>query len=241
MDRCRRLVPLFLLVGAAALQPAAAQNTPNQNKPFFLPVNIPATDVDPSLDGAATASTEWEDGMVLPDSFFFGDAGRSGFYWFERKNDWNTSPVSDGAGITYEGITLLVAHDIVGSSDPENPLHQFQVDEDRDWNSFEFSVPTGRATIWVFDAVNDTDDSDWLPYAEGLDTSSLISEASPVFPDLIDDLVAGAPSGSPSRTRDSTRTPRTPSIMRSTRPAPTGRTTTRTTATRRRPSACGGT
>lgn len=182
------MVRVHQLFAAAVLAAsAAAQNTPSPTKPFFLPVNIPATDVNPSMDGAATSAAEWEDGMVLPDSFFFGAASRSGFYWFERKNDWNAEPRDaplDG-GIVYEGITLFVAHDIVGSSDPENPLHQFQLDEPSDWNSFEFSVPSGRATIWVFDTVNDTDDGNWLPYAEGLDTSSLIPELTD--PDLIDD------------------------------------------------------
>ncbi len=183
----RSSLPLIVL--AVLSVPSAAQDTPNQDKPFFLPVNIPAVDVDPVMDGRATDNPEWVDAMRLPDSFFFGDAGRSGFYYFERKNDWNAVPPStlaaDGVGITYQGITLFIAHDIVGSSDPENPLHQFQLDEDRDWNSFDFSVPDGRATIWVFDGVNDADDSDWLPFAEGLDTSALIPEGA--APDLIDD------------------------------------------------------
>ena len=184
MVRVHQVLAAALVLAASA----AAQNTPSHTKPFFLPVNIPATDEDPVMDGAATSNPEWEDGMLLPDSFFFGAASRSGFYWFERKNDWNAIPAGalvDGAGLVYEGLTLFVAHDIVGSSDPENPLHQFQVDEARDWNSFEFNVPSGRATIWVFDAVNDTDDGDWLPYAEGLDTSSLIPELTD--PDRIDD------------------------------------------------------
>jgi hypothetical protein len=57
-------------------------------------------------------------------------------------------------------------------------LHHFQVDDDHDWNSFEFSVPNGKATIWVFDNVDEPDDSTWLPHAEGLDQSRLIPEGS---------------------------------------------------------------
>ncbi len=183
----RSCLPPVLL--AALCAHSAAQLTPNQDKPFFLPVNLPATDADPVMDGKATDAPEWADGMRLPDSFFFGDAGRSGFYWFERKEDWNAIPPAtlsaDGLGITYPGMTVFVAHDIVGSADPENPLHQFQLDEDRDWNSFDFPVSTGMAKIWVFDGVNDADDSDWLPFSEGLDESSLIPEGT--APDLIDD------------------------------------------------------
>jgi len=165
-----------------------AQLTPNPNKPLFLPVNIPTTDDDPIVDGRATSNPEWSDAMRVPDSFFFGNAGRSGFYSFERREDWTASPVGppvEGGGITYDGSTLFVAHDIVGSPDPDNPLHQFQVDDPHDWNSFDFPVEAGTARIWVFDGENDDDDSNWLPFADDLATSHLIREGDD--PDLIDD------------------------------------------------------
>lgn len=180
----RPCLALALLIAV----PAAGQLTPSPSQPFFLPAEMPAVGVDPLLDGRASDNPEWADGMRLPDAFFFGAQSRSGFYWFERKLDWHAVPLAglaDGAGITYPGQTLFIAHDIIGSSDPANPLHQFQVDEDRDWNSFDFPVPGGRATIWVFDGLDDADDSDWLPFAEGLDGSALIPEGT--APNLLDD------------------------------------------------------
>ena len=71
----RPFAVLSVLVPLVALAPpAAAQNTPSPNAPFFLPANIPATDADPLMDGQATDAPEWEDAMRLPDSFFFGTA-----------------------------------------------------------------------------------------------------------------------------------------------------------------------
>ena len=159
--------------------------TPNPNNPPFNLANIPQTDVDPYMDGKATDNPEWLRATKLPDSFFFGNAWRSGFYYFEARLNWTATSVQTAASMTYSGTATFVAHDIIGSSDPSNPLHQFQLDEDKDWNSFEFPVPGGKATIWVFNDENDPDDSDWLPYAEGLIDSALIPEGTGA--DQIDD------------------------------------------------------
>jgi hypothetical protein len=128
------------------------------------------------MDGKATNNDEWAKALRLPDSYFFGGTPRSGFYYFESKLDWVATSVTTGAHTKYEGTTIFVAHDIIGSSDPRNPLHQFQVDDSRDWNSFEFQTPAGTVRIWVFDDRNAPDDSSWLPFAEGLDNSRLIPE-----------------------------------------------------------------
>ncbi len=182
----RGVLALLLAVLSLALTTTAtAQLTPNPNKPFFLPANVPTTDDDPLMEGAATDNPEWADAMRLPDSFFFKDAGRSGFYYFERRDDWTATPYApvDG-GITYPGSTLFIAHDIIGSSNPDNPLHQFQVAEPHDWNSFTFPVPGGEAKIWVFNGENDDDDANWLPFAEGLIDSHLVD---PLAVDMLDD------------------------------------------------------
>lgn len=158
---------------------------PDPNEPPFSLANVPFTDVDPLIDGRATDHAEWRNAERLPDIFFAGPASRAGFYYFQSRLGWRATSLRSNAEATYPGHTLFVAHDIVGSSDPANMLNQFQIDHDRDWNSFEFLVPGGRATIWVFDDEDDPDDGDWLPFAEGLDRSALIPEGS--APNLIDD------------------------------------------------------
>lgn len=169
----------FVIVFAFIASIASAQNNP------FNMLNVPFTDVDPFMDGMATDNPEWARATRVPDTFFFGDVPRSGFYYFQNRLDWEATSVQTDEEEEYPGTTMFVAHDIIGSSDTNNPLHQFQVDDDNDWNSFEFRVPGGKATIWVFDDEDDSDDSDWLPFAEGLDQSSLIPEGT--APNLIDD------------------------------------------------------
>ncbi len=144
-------------------------------KPFSL-ADVPVTQVDPRVDGKATDLPEWENAARLPDIFYAGPASRAGFYYFQSRIGWTAVSVGSNASTNYPGHVFAVAHDIVGSRDPDNILHNFQVDDDHDWNSFEFSVPSGKATIWVFDNVDEKDDSGWLPFADGLDRSHLIPE-----------------------------------------------------------------
>lgn len=144
-------------------------------KPYSL-ADVPITQADPRVDGRATDYQEWERAARLPDIFYAGPASRAGFYYFQSRIGWNATSVGSNASTNYPGHVFGVAHDIVGSRDPDNILHHFQVDDDHDWNSFEFSVPSGKAMIWVFDNVDEPDDSTWLPSAEGLDQSRLIPE-----------------------------------------------------------------
>ena len=74
----------------------------------------------------------------------------------------------------------------IGSGDEKNFLYQFRLDEDWDWNSFEFPTPDGKTTIWVFDGTNETDDTTWLPSSEGLSESPLLAQGSD--PDKIEDI-----------------------------------------------------
>jgi hypothetical protein len=158
---------------------------PNPTKPPFNLANVPFTDQDPVMDGRATNKGEWAKALRLPDTYFFGGATRSGFYYFESKLNWVATSVTSGARTQYDGTTVFVTHDIIGSNDPRNPLHQFQVDDPSDWNSFEFQTPAGSVRIWVFDKRDAQDDRNWLPFAEGLASSTLIPEGAP--PNLIDD------------------------------------------------------
>lgn len=165
-------------------KPSAGQ-FPNPTQPPFNLANIPFTDQDPVMDGKATNQAEWAKGLRLPDTYFFGNTPRSGFYYFESRLNWTATSVATKARATYEGTTLFVSHDIIGADDPKNPLHQFQVDRSSNWNSFEFQTPAGTVRIWVFENTDDPDDRKWLPFAEGLANSSLIPEGVP--PNLIDD------------------------------------------------------
>jgi hypothetical protein len=142
----------------------------------FLPVDVPFTDVDPYVEGAATDRQEWENAVEIPDSFFFGSAWRAGYYYFQSRMNWTATSVQTQEEATYAGQTSFVAHDIIGSGDEKNFLHQFRVDEDTDWNSFEFPVKGGKATIWVFDGLDAAEDSPWINSSEGLHLSSLIPE-----------------------------------------------------------------
>lgn len=144
-------------------------------KPFSL-ADVPFTQIDPRIDGRATNRAEWEGAVRLPDIFFAGPTSRAGFYYFQSRMKWKATSVGSNAVTTYPGHVFGVAHDIVGSSDNDNILYRFQVDDKHDWNSFEFVVPSGKATIWVFDNEDDQDDRKWLPYAENLDRSQLIPE-----------------------------------------------------------------
>jgi hypothetical protein len=146
-----------------------------QNNPFGM-LNVPFTDADPIVDGRATSNAEWARATRIPDTFFFKNEPRSGFYYFENRLDWLATSVQTLSQLRYTGTTFFVAHDIIGMADPASGLHQFQVDDNNDWNSFECPVPGGKATIWVFDNEDDPDDADWLPFADGLETSSLIPE-----------------------------------------------------------------
>jgi hypothetical protein len=150
--------------------------SPSPSKPVFLPVNVPFTDEDPVMDGMATSRQEWDKAFRIPDSFFFGAAWRAGYYYFQSRMNWTAESVGSGSTLSYPGQTTFVAHDIIGSADEKNFLHQFRVDEETDWNSFEFPVPGGMATIWVFDAHDELDDSKWILSSEGLHLSSLIPE-----------------------------------------------------------------
>ncbi len=145
--------------------------------PFSL-AEAPFVATDPQMDGQATSREEWDNAVRLPDIFYAGPTARAGFYYFESRETWEATSVRTGATTTYPGHTQFIAHDLVGSSDPNSILHHFQLDEDNDWNSFGLVTPSGNVTIWVFDDQDDPDDSDWLPAAEGLDRSRLLTGSS---------------------------------------------------------------
>ena len=149
---------------------------PDPSRPPFSLADVPFVKADPSIDGKATTKPEWEAATRLPDIFFTGPVARAGFYYFESVENWKATSVRTGAEAVYPGHTFVVAHDIVGSPDPKNSLHRFQQNNDGDWNSFEFKVAAGKATIWVFDDADETDDKVWLSGAHGLDRSHLIPE-----------------------------------------------------------------
>jgi len=165
--------------------PASAQKFPKPTRPLFLPVNVPTTAANPFMDGQGLR-VEWQRAVRIPDSFFYREVGRAGYFLFENRVGWTARSLgSPGSTVTYPGTTTFIGHDVVGSPDPSSPLHQFQVDDDHDWQSFDVAVPGGRATIWIFDDVNDVDDDDWLLGTAGLADSSLAPEGA--GPDVIDD------------------------------------------------------
>lgn len=174
----------YLVISCVCISLAMSLSGCANVKPYSL-ADVPFTQADPRIDGRATDLPEWESSARLPDIFFAGPASRAGFYYFQSRMGWTATSVGSNAIMTYPGHVFGVAHDIVGSRDPDNILHHFQVDDDHDWNSFEFFVPSGKATIWVFDNVDDPDDRNWLPYAEGLDQSRFIPEGA--GENLIDD------------------------------------------------------
>lgn len=176
MTACMTSALLALLSGCAIV-PISRPNPFVHPDPFSLG-EAPFVQTDPLMDGKATSQEEWVNGVRLPDIFYAGPAARAGFYYFESRESWKATSVRTAATTTYPGHTQFIAHDLVGSSDPTSILHRFQLDEDNDWNSFRVVTPSGNVTIWVFDDQDDPDDSDWLPAAEGLDRSRLLTASS---------------------------------------------------------------
>ena len=145
--------------------------------PFSL-AEAPFVQTDPSLDGQATRREEWDGAVRLPDLWFASPTARAGFYYLQSRMDWEATSVQSGARTTYPGLTQFVSHDIIGSGDPDSRLHQFQQDDEGDWNSFDVVTPSGNVKIWVFDDQDTLDDAAWLRGAEGLDRSSLLTGSS---------------------------------------------------------------
>ena len=168
---------LLALASGCTSSPISRPNPFVHPDPFFLG-EAPFVQTDPLLDGKAASREEWVNGVRLPDIFYAGPTARAGFYYFESRESWQATSVRTAATTTYPGHTQFIAHDLVGSSDPTSILHHFQLDEDNDWNSFRVVTPSGNVTIWVFDDQDDPDDSDWLPAAEGLDRSRLLTASS---------------------------------------------------------------
>ena len=168
---------LLALLAGCATSPVSRPNPFVRPNPFSLG-EAPFVQTDPRLDGQATSREEWERAVRLPDIFYAGPSARAGFYYFQSRMSWQATSVRTGATATYPEHTLFIAHDLVGSSDPNNILHHFQRDEDHDWNSFQLNTPSGSVAIWIFDDQDDPDDSDWLESAEGLDRSPLVSGSS---------------------------------------------------------------
>jgi len=168
-----------------ALAGSATAQSPKVNAPPFLPLHVPYVAIEPHVSGAADDKGEWIDAARATDVFWFGSASRSGTWYSQARLDW-TATAASLEDETYPGTTVFIAHDVVGSPDAGNPLHQFQVQADSDWGSFRVPVPGGVAQIWVFAGGNDADDSDWLPFADGLLTESLVPEGVP--PDLVNDV-----------------------------------------------------
>jgi len=168
---------LLALLSGCAIVPISRPNPFVRPDPFALG-EAPFVQTDPLMDGKAASREEWANGVRLPDIFYAGPTARAGFYYFESRESWQATSVRTGATMTYPGHTQFIAHDLVGSSDPSSILYHFQLDEDHDWNSFSVVTPSGNVTIWVFDDQDDPDDSDWLPAADGLDRSRLVTASS---------------------------------------------------------------
>jgi len=81
-----------------------------------LPLSLASakfTAYDPIIDGRATFYDEWKDATKIPDLFTDGIIPNGGFYYVERKVNWNaTSPSGNSSVIP--GLTLFIAHDING-------------------------------------------------------------------------------------------------------------------------------
>ena len=167
---------LLALASGCSTSPVSRPNPFVRPDPFALGES-PFVDQDPRLEGQATVFEEWAGGVRLPDIFYAGPTARAGFYYFESREAWTATSLRSGASATYPGQTRFIAHDLVGSGDPDSILHPFQVDADNDWNSFNIVTPAGNVMIWVFDDQDDPDDSDWLLGAEGLDRSRLVTAA----------------------------------------------------------------
>ncbi len=166
---------------------SANAQTPKPKAPPFLPLSIPYTTADPLLDGQATSAIEWAQATRTPDVFYSGGASRAGAWYAQSRLDWEATSLLTPPNVTpYAGTTVFLAHDLVGSSDPANPLHQFQVQADTDWASFRVPVPAGTAQIWVFANGNAGDDSTWLPFADGLLSEDFVPEGVP--PDIVNDI-----------------------------------------------------
>jgi len=149
-----------------------------------LPLSLASakfTAYDPIIDGRATFYDEWKDATKIPDLFTDGIIPNGGFYYVERKVNWNaTSPSGNSSVIP--GLTLFIAHDINGY--PTGNLSHFQRPESDDWNVMEIPTPGGTVTCWVLAQENTLDDTQWLPQS-GLANSALIPEGT--GNDLIND------------------------------------------------------
>jgi hypothetical protein len=139
------------------------------------------TTYDPIIDGRATYYEEWKDATKVPDLMTDGIIPNAGFYYFERKLNWNAISPS-GSSSVIPGSTLFIAHDINGY--PTGNLSHFQIPESDDWNVMEFGTPLGTVACWVLAQENTLDDTLWLPNS-GLENSILIPEGT--GNDLIND------------------------------------------------------
>ncbi len=152
-----------LIVSATAV---AAQS--GKGAAPFGAVNVPTTDADPVVDGMASDAGEWARAARRHDVFASGSTARSGFVSFQTRLFWTATSVGSGESLSYPGLTLFLAHELVGSDEVLNPLSQFREQADSDWQAYRLPVPGGEARVWVLAGPDSADDSDWLPLADGL-------------------------------------------------------------------------
>lgn len=182
----KRVVGICIVLGLCAATASARSGVA-----FGIRADAPCVDVDPMMDGASTFPGEWGDALALPDGFTdpFTGVSPAGYFYYQKRIDWEATSVTLGNTTTYPGPTAFIAHDIYG--DPGGAFAFFRVNNPFDWNYVRVERQDGSITeCWNFagftavptpphglaNHLNEPDDGLWITAAGTLAASSLIPE-----------------------------------------------------------------